>query len=107
MISRKDVISVASSIKMHIDERDIAYVLENFQGATNENDLWFETVENILYSIPKEKEIVSQEEYEQYLHEQPNPMDYEDSPEGDAKYWDDYWGGDFDAMSYHDDMGDR
>ena len=38
---------------------------------------------------------------------QPNPQDYEDTPEGDAKFCDDYWQGDIEAMLYHDDMGDR
>jgi hypothetical protein len=34
-------------------------------------------------------------------------MHYDNTPQGDADFHDDYWQGDFDAMSYHDDMGDR
>ena len=39
--------------------------------------------------------------------EQPNPMNYPDTPKGDQEYIDDYWGGDIAAQIYHDDMGDR
>lgn len=46
------------------------------------------------------------ESIEKY-QEQPNPMDYEDSPQGDAEYSDDHWQGDIEAMLYHEDMGDR
>lgn len=98
MIGRNDVIGVAHSIRMDISEQHIEYVLRNYESAGREDELWHETVENLLYEIPK------QQQEEMYP---PNPMDYEDSPEGDARYWDDYWGGDFDAMSYHDDIGDR
>lgn len=39
--------------------------------------------------------------------EQPNPMHYEDSPKGEQQFNDDYWGGDINAMLYHQDIGDR
>lgn len=40
-------------------------------------------------------------------YQRPNPMDYPDTPEGDFDYMYDYWQGDWEAMAYHDDIGDR
>lgn len=39
--------------------------------------------------------------------EQPDPNDYPETMEGDADYFDAYWQGDYNAMAYHDDIGDR
>lgn len=47
------------------------------------------------------------EEEEEEEFEQPNPMDYPDTPEGESAWIEDYWQGDIDAMLYHEDMGDR
>jgi hypothetical protein len=97
MIHKQDIVDVAKSIRMHITDDHIDYVMRNYESSVREDEIWCDTVESLLYSIHQQ----------QVESERPNPMDYEDSPEGDARYWDDYWGGDFDAMSYHDDIGDR
>lgn len=97
MIGRKDVIDVAKSIRMSISDDHIDYVMRNYESCAREDEIWHETVEGLLYSV--NDKIVEDN--------RPNPMHYEDSPKGDAQYWDDYWGGNFDAMAYHDDIGDR
>jgi hypothetical protein len=97
MIHKQDIVDVAKSIRMHITDDHIDYVMRNYESSAREDEIWCDTVESLLYSIHQQ----------QVESERPNPMDYEDSPEGDARYWDDYWGGDFDAMLYHDDIGDR
>lgn len=107
MIGRNDVIGVAHSIRMDISEQRIEYVLRNYESAGREDELWHETVENLLREKKQQEEMYAPNPLEQEEMYPPNPMDYEDSPEGDARYWDDYWGGDFDAMAYHDDIGDR
>ena len=97
MIQKKDVVTIARSIRVNVTEDHVDYVLRNYESASREDQTWVETIEGLLYSIGEQES----------ERGRPHPMDYEDSPEGDARYWDDYWGGDFDAMAYHDDMGDR
>lgn len=60
-----------------------------------------------LEVYPKLKYFAMNFGYAEEEYEQPNPMDYPDTPQGDAEYMDDYWQGNWEAMAYHDDMGDR
>ena len=39
--------------------------------------------------------------------EQPNPSHYDNTPEGDSEFHDDYWQGNIEAELYHFDIGDR
>ena len=104
MIQREDIFNVANSINMRIDEDYAEHVMDQYHSASNPDEMWNETVERLLYENHTRKEM----ELHQAMEDtRPNPIDYEDSPEGDAQYWNDYWGGDFDAMIYHDDIGDR
>lgn len=97
MISEKDVFRMAFSMNRELSEIEVMNILEGYENSAHASpwDPWDIVLEKMICSVPIEEQ------------RPPNPMHYDNTPQGDADYHDDYWQGDFDAMSYHDDMGDR
>ena len=54
-----------------------------------------------------EPKISVEEALKQVEENQPTPNHYDDTPQGEAEFWEDYWQGDIQAWAYHEAMGDR